>query len=319
MLGHLVFYKGTSPVVAIPLDGGLKIALIGVNCFPSYTFKRKIFKVFMAVRILIFFIFPISFKRQCHVPVECFQDQEFLREMHSVFIWSLVSGRGRAYVHFLSQSGIKKYFSKLTINSSDFGLLHNERDSLQFFSNAKNFSVPSVSCFVNTDRYCFLVTESIPADFKLCHPETSEFPTDIASEIQTTYNKIPVFELVNSLSCFDKSTFNSLITNLDKTELVDVSRIHGDFGSENIFKNKKDEYIVIDWERSEKVAPILTDEVGYWLGKHHKIIKNDIKEASKRFRRYAENKKEIDVLLALVFLCLAKFDLAEKILKVRNS
>ena len=53
---HFIFYYKRKPLVAVPLDGGFKVAFSGLCCLPSNTYKRKFFKIYMFFRILFHYL-----------------------------------------------------------------------------------------------------------------------------------------------------------------------------------------------------------------------------------------------------------------------
>ena len=89
-----------------------------------------------------------------------------------------------------------------------------------------------------------------------------------------------------------------------------VSQVHGDFGSENIFINKKGKFLVIDWERHTYEGPHYTDLVAFWLGSNHRKIKNGNQIINLKFNEHFKDVKRIDLALALAFLVAMNFDLA---------
>ena len=105
----------------------------------------------------------------------------------------------------------------------------------------------------------------------------------------------------------------------DRQTKIYVSKVHGDFGSENIFKKKENgRFYIIDWERSTDIAPYLTDKIAHWLGAHHKQIKKNA-EVCKNFTLTFQNEKEIDVAMGLLFLISVNFDLAIMVAKQWKS
>ena len=213
-------------------------------------------------------------------------------------------------MHVLDKKGTKKYFTKITLKRDDYQLLENERNSLLYFSNAKTFNVPSVIDFTKNNLYCSLTTSYIDTDYFLNHPENNIFPNEIANEIAGVVKKIPLYQTIDEDALKQDCIFNDFLKTLNNDILVKVAKAHGDFGSENIFQNSRGDYLIIDWERSEDLTPYLSDKVAYWLGKYHRLIKNDINMAYNNFRHSFEKYNKVDVVLSLHFLNSVKFDLA---------
>ena len=310
---HFVFYKGKAPVIAVPVGAGLKVAFISVGCFPSHTFIRKAFKIYMLLRISLYFFVPLKSGKIDNLLKEWFERSQVSKGLYPVFIWSLVDGRERYYVHLLDKKGNKRYFAKITAKKDNYQLLENEKNSLEYFLNAKTFSVPKIVHFTKGNLYCSLITEYIGIGYSLSHPESNTFPGKISNEISGEVQNLLVDEVIDRNSIKKQNTLNDYIKSLDKDILVKVVRVHGDFGSENIFKNSVGKYLIIDWERSKDKSPYLVDQIAFWLGKNHRLVKENSKITYADFRHDFEEYSDIDIALGLYFLNSAEFNLAELI------
>jgi hypothetical protein len=330
----MIFYKNKRPVIRIPIDASLKTSLVAVSCLPSYTTRRKYYKLYLYFRIITNFLFVKHFLDiKDSLIDEAFTDRvvKFAlipenKKLYPVFIWSLVDGRERYYVHFLDANGNKLYFGKITTKKEDYSLLENEKEQLEKFSSAKSFDVPKVIIFNENDKYCSLITTHIGDNFKLYHPENNIFPKKIVSEIQRKPASKSYQEYIKyswwhtGLKDIKSLTeFSRYINGFDRQTEIYVSKVHGDFGSENIFKRKENgRFYIIDWERSTDIAPYLTDKIAHWLGAHHKQIKKNA-EVCKNFTLTFQNEKEIDVAMGLLFLISVNFDLAIMVAKQWKS
>ena len=86
-----------------------------------------------------------------------------------------------------------------------------------------------------------------------------------------------------------------------------VCRIHGDFGSENLFVDR-DRFWVIDWERSTGVGPAVADRVAYWLGANLALARRAPVEALRVLKtQLAQHGSFSDMCVALAFLSTAEF------------
>lgn len=323
----MIFYKNKQPIISIPTDNSLKIAWVAVGCFPSRTFVRKFFKISIYLRVVLYFLIkPLmkSHNRLDEILVVWFKDTQklFNNKLHPVFIWSLVKGRKRYYVHLLDEKGNKCYFAKITAKKQDYVFLETEKKQLEHFANAKTFSVPIVKSFTQNNRYCSLITHYLDAIFKLRHPDTYQFPIVVANEIASKTQNVLYADIVK----FDWhqkgyqrikqiTNYNKFINAIDHKKPVTISQAHGDFGGENIFTDNKDKLCVIDWESFTSNAPYLTDKIAYWLGSNHKNIKNNSVQTYKNFIIYFKNEQDNDVALALLFLISVDFNLAYILVK----
>jgi len=329
MLDLKIFYLRNKPIIAIPVNCSLKLSFMAVSCFPSFTLKKKIYKIYLYLYVLLTSLFIKKNNDEMNNPeLEIFlifyQDfikRETNKNIFPVFLWSTVDGRQRYYVHFLNLNGEKKYFAKLTTNINDYSLIKTEYNNLLLLEKRKKsevllFSTPKVIDFKTNHIYCSLVVESIKKGYKLFHPEKNPIPLELIKNIQgKIYKKdledIMSFEWWKNSKSFDEvSILRKYIISLNKDTYVDIAFGHGDFGGENIFQNNKKEFIVIDWERSTTNAPILLDLISYWLGKNHKELKNNQTEVIDEFYNYFKSYSQKDVALALIFLASVNFDLS---------
>ena len=75
-----------------------------------------------------------------------------------------------------------------------------------------------------------------------------------------------------------------------------------DFGSENIFYSKNKTFYLIDFEFFCESAPALTDILSFWIGKYHKLIKNNDKNLLKIFKKDFQNYDENEIILSFIYL-----------------
>lgn len=321
----MIFYKNNRPIISIPTGVSLKISLVSISCLPSHTLVRKVFKVYLYFRIFTSYFMIKYFSKSNKYPLDKILVDWFEKvilvlgnqELYPVYIWSLVEGRQRYYVHLLDADGNKKYFTKITTKKVDYNLLENEKKQLEYFSNKDTFYVPRVVNFEKNEKYCSLITSYLEEGFNLYHPESHTFPKKISLEIcekpiNLLYSKIveTSWWKIGYLRAKSMINYFNFINSSDAQTEINVCKIHGDFGSENIFINNKNKFYIIDWERSTNDAPYLTDMIAFWLGGHHKLIKENSAKAYEKLMQEFKNEKHIDLAMALLFLISVNFDLA---------
>jgi len=329
MLDLKIFYLKNKPIIAIPVNCSWKLSFMAVSCFPSFTLKKKIYKIYLYLYVLLTSLFIKKDNDDINNPeleifLTFYQDfikRETNKNIFPVFLWSTVDGRQRYYVHFLDLNGEKKYFAKLTTNKDDYSLIEAEYNNLLLLEKRKKseellFTTPKVINFENNYKYCSLIVESMKKDYKLFHPEKNPIPLKLIRNIQGEIHKknledVKSFEWWLNSKLFDEvSILRKYIMSLSQDTYVDITFGHGDFGGENIFQNNKEKFIVIDWERSTTNAPVLLDLISYWLGKNHKELKNNQTEVIDEFYNYFKSYSQKDVALALIFLASVNFDLS---------
>ena len=329
MQEHTIYFKHNLPLIAIPINVSLKCSLKAINCLPSFTLNRKLFKIYLYLITPIFYfvnkIYPKPVNNEHLVELvnwaNNFKNKHNKPLLYPIFIWSLVPNRKRYYIHFIDEKGNKIWFVKLTFNKDDFTFLNNEYHQLsniqRIRKKSKLFSTPKIIDFgINKDS-CFLATESLHKNNKLFHPSRNKFPEALSKEIQGTVMQVSqayIFKLDWWIKFeLRKHEFRELdffIHKFSNNSLVDLSFVHGDFGSENILIDKNGFFIVIDWERATSNGPYYVDIIAYWLGQNHKMIKKNSKKAIKQFYKYFNKIEKVDLAFALCFLVAANFNLA---------
>ena len=318
---HKIFSKGGNLYLGIPLDLNF-IDLIKVLKFiPSFTIKRKLYKIYVFFVVILFKLLRLSKNNERLIEIDKIVSKNpTLSKFKYIVVWSLVPNRKRCYIYFYDSKVELVYFGKLSQNTNDFDLLGNEYDFLLNYKTQKTntqFQTPSVIHFKEGKKYSFLVVESIPNNFKLFHPEKN----DLSERVYNCLNSNKVTHDVDK--CYTQNWWINFLAEKDTTiglynyivsnkgdSKIGLSFIHGDLGSENIFKNNLDNLYIIDWERSCKMGPYLTDRVAFWLGKNHNNDNN-----IEGFNEFFKKENKLDLALALCFLVSANFDLAIKVSK----
>jgi hypothetical protein len=319
------FYIRNKLFLSIPINVSIKTIFIFVNCIPSFTFKKKVYKVYLLLALVTYKLFSL-FKEadnlnsnNIHSHITSFLSSQDLI-LNYMIIWSLVEERNRAYIHFIDSSNQKQFFGKFSFKKSDFKLIINEKNYLQEFDEDRTkitfYKVPKLVFFDLNEDYIFLVLTTIPQDFSLYHPSNNKLPKKVLNNIQKNISSCNLSSVLNkkwwidfsSLKNKPESLYKYIMKHSDNEQII-LTSVHGDFGSENIFHNNN-EFFIIDWERYSSCAPILVDQIAFWMGKHHKQIKANPKFMSLSLKKEYESFKKIEFLLAIAFLVSVNFNLA---------
>lgn len=329
MQKHKIYYKNNSPLIAIPINESLLCSLKAIKCLPSFTFNRKLFKIYLYLTLPFFYYLnkinlkPVNNEKL----IGLVQWSDNFKKKHGeikfqiVVIWSLVPNRKRYYIHFLDEQGNKIWFGKLTRNEDDYVFLKNEFQQLSNIQSkeikSNLFSTPHIIDFGINKELCFLVTESLDKKYRLFHPSKNKFPKDLAKEIHGEIRKINKDEIFKQgwwnnfeLRRFEYRNLDLYTRKSDKKCFINVCLVHGDFGSENIFLNENGIFKVIDWERATNIGPYYVDIIAYWLGQNHKMLKKNSEKTIEQFYIDFNEVRKIDLAFALCFLVGANFNLA---------
>lgn len=321
-MNFVVFRYGGRPVIAVPLDGSLRVLRSSIACLPSFTFKRKVFKLFALVwgsaiwvgrRLGL--VGGIGLDSADQALVE--RIKGFCPEAVSVVpIWSLVPDRPRSYFRVFDAAARELAFAKVSTAEPGRTRLQVEARALQAYEDAETFDCPHLLKLDVTDDAVVLITTALPRGSQLLHAEVNTFPKAIHAEIR--------YRVISSTMATVRKTEwyrRGIEANLDNprvmmdlrainaAELVSLAPVHGDFGSENFFADPAGRVFLVDWEHHSLEAPVLTDEVGFWIGRHHRAVQRGQSEVAKDFALAFRSKPTKDILLALVYL--SAFDVTD--------
>lgn len=334
---HFIFSKSGKPFLAIPVNAPLSISLASISCLPSFTFKRKLFKILLFAVVLALY-YPLKllwFKKNSNSDFIELENwcESFLKKLEKtnvyfVIIWSLVPNRERFYVHFIDNKGFF-WFAKLTANPRDAKLLMNEANKiidLNKVVRSNIYGTPEVIGYGDYNNLSYVVLNYLAKDERLFHPSKNQLPVTLLNSVRGDVRKKELQEVFHLgwWHEFDlvRNEYNKLSEFIAKSSIhsiVSLSNVHGDFGSENILLDSNGSFKVIDWERSHSEGPFFVDEVAFWLGRNHKEIKRNAQDVVSRFYSSFKEVPKIDLGLALCFLVGANFDLATVISKDWNK
>jgi aminoglycoside phosphotransferase len=308
--------------MALPLDSSFSVLRAGCVAFPAFTLKRKIFRI--AALILAGVLWGA---RRVGLPAGAHLDsadaavlariKEACPQMAAaMLIWSLVPGRQRIYVRVFDANANECAFAKVSRVEPGRSWLQVEATALHRYSEARSFSCPRVLMLDVTETDVLLLTSALPPGSTLRHAETSIFPRTIQSEIQNQVVQAS-FSSLHRRAWYKRGiaalAANARVTSelaaIDDASPVALAPAHGDFGSENFYVDPARRVYLIDWEHFCDAAPILTDEVGFWIGKNHRAIRRGAREVARDFAQEFEEHCDSDLLLALIFL--SAFDITD--------
>lgn len=309
-------------VIAIPLDYGIGALYASVASLPDSTYKRKLFKVYA-----LFWAFALWLALRLGIghgntlpPL----DDNLVRRIRGfcpeamavVPIWSLVPGRPRSYFRVFGAGAREIGFAKVSTSGPGRERLETEAMALEKYRTAVTFKCPqTIALDVSVDAVT-LVTAALPASSRLLQARDHQFPAAIQREIQGEVVLSFVSELRQAgwyRQGLDRNKANNgfyrFIEDIPDHSAVQVGPAHGDFGSENFFADRAGHVFLIDWEHYSEKAPILTDVVGFWIGKHHRVIQSGAVVVARNFAQSFLDATEADLALALLYL--SAFDVTD--------
>ena len=234
-----------------------------------------------------------------------------------------LSLRKRLYL-FKTGKNQDVYFSKI-IWGEEVDNVKNELSLKQYFEGSADFFgvFPDKTIFIDQDNVAYVEYKLLPLNSRLLIHKPSKIYNYFLS-LNTKHNTIKSLKL----SAIKKKPWWSgfeqkaprefveyILQNCNK-EFYQFMFCHGDLGSENVFLYEE-KYFIIDWEKSNEFAPVITDLVGIKLGNNSNEIiraKNITKNAHYLKEFYTKNIPEIytfdDFLLAIAYYIGTNYNLA---------
>jgi len=326
---------GNRPLLAFPC-ASYNAHIAALHCFPAYTRKRKLFLIAMQMAVrtgvssrlwkTVFSPLSVIDASVLTTWLETLSEQLHKPCLYPVFVWPADAERGRVYIHLLDQSGNRVAFVKLALDQSNIDLIQNEKSVLRQLNTARwpNVRVPKVLGEGMIQGCCYLMVESAPQQAKTIDRKNTLVIDEIISVYAGEPWRMPMVEVEKLMwwQCFMGQTqFDSKLFQTIKDvalDGVDVCRVHGDLNQTNILLTGEEVWL-LDWERSCKAAPYLTDAICAEVDLLWPITQKNIALAFNRFRAVHWDNQGLKyrhgVLLALAFLHAADFTPATAMLE----
>ena len=310
-----------------------------VRRFPGNTKKKLVVR--MALIISVFFFIDrifnkFMFRRSSRDNDILASIDSFIRsypeftDARFVVIWPQDNARKRVHVHLYDKFMSQTAFGKFTIEVGREASIINESVALATLNGVafKSFFVPVLIACREYKYGTGLLMSSLPKDSILKHPRDYKFPLCVVKEYQAELVQVGVYSLIEEAwwgSFADSISENCPLyiyiqNSLDQS--IRIGRVHGDFGSENIYALHGD-YWIIDWESSSQRAPYCVDELAYWIGGKYKFVINDTHNAVRRllaeYKNFYCTPSRLELMCSLAFLHGTGFHLASKIINVMQQ
>lgn len=237
----------------------------------------------------------------------------------------------RVYAFDIDRMGHATIVWKIALTNEAAKGLEKEQCALAFIAEKAPFQVPSLLHYRDWDGGGMIATTAAPKSFLLHGKSNGLQPALFEAIGGLSGEKSPL-----SLAEFDDDRWRrtwgvmtnerlrKVISDEDDLAQLDFRSCHGDLGSENVLSINRgravSDYYLVDWEHFSQFAPALVDEVGYWLGAHHRSFKGwRTKSAlalTDLFLRWAETAKggRFASVVALIYLASRGIDLAQMLI-----
>ena len=332
--GYLLYRFARKPVIAVPASSQ-KLKLAGLKCYRGITIRRASFawmaRLLTRLRVDRLLTRPVDSSLSSLLPFS-FQDWlDTLRKSmgapsaEAVIVWPPQSDRGRIYIHLLDANARPLAFVKLALDTLNDEYLRSEAQTIEKLKALRltSFRIPSLIKIGKWNGHCYCVFEPIPTDAKPVQSSWSSFPRDCVREYAGPVRTIGRQQLTKLdwwKNFWDvtppESAFAQDVRKAQE-QPIRVCRAHGDLGVMNMI-GVDDQILIFDWEECCDDAPILTDELMFFLVLNQREFLAKpvvgLRKLNERYLSGASAQRRCDVVMALAFIRASDKPVATKIL-----
>lgn len=240
--------------------------------------------------------------------------KEINDQAQPVVIWPPQPDRARVYVHLLDNHGRPLAFVKASLDDIEDERLRTEAEVLRALNTRRlrTFHVPVLRHEGFWKNHRYIVQEALPTTALPLPTVPGRFPRDCIEELGgpvrlAKLEEVETFDWwrrFNRVAAESARGFLDELRGLIQNDGLPVRRVHGDIGSANLAMDNGRLW-VMDWEESADTGPVLTDEIGYDLAAHTRMLRwrpqKELNRFSARYLRGASQERRRDVMAALAF------------------
>ena len=332
--GYLLFRFARKPVIAVP-DSSQKVKLAGLKCYRGITIRRASFawmtRLLTRLRIDWLLTQPVDSSLSSLLPfnfhdwLDTFRQTMGAPSAEAVIVWPPQSDRGRIYVHLIDANARPLAFVKLALDALNDEFLVSEAQTIEKLRalQLKSFYIPSLIETGKWNGHYYCVFEPIPPDAKPVQSSWSSFPRDCIKEYAGQVRIIDLQQLTelnwwkNFWRKMSPESAFAQDVRMAQGHSIRVCRAHGDLGTMNMIR-VDDQILIFDWEECCDDAPLLTDELMFFLVlNQRKFLAKPhagLRELNQRYLSGASAQRRCDVIMALAFIRASDKPVATKIL-----
>ena len=237
----------------------------------------------------------------------------------------------RVYAFDIDRTGHASIVWKIALTRDAAKGLEKEKSALEFIAEKTPFQVPRLLRYCGWDGGGMIATTAAAKPFLLHKKGTRLQPAlfDAIGGLSGETNSLSLTEFDDdrwrrTCGAMTNERLRNVISDAGDLAQLDFCSCHGDLGSENILSINRgravSDFYLVDWEHFSQSAPALVDEVGYWLGAHHRSFKGwrttSAPALTDLFLRWAETVKggRFASVVALIYLASRGIDLAQMLI-----
>lgn len=321
---YIIFKYKSRNIISIPYYNKI-IRNNGYKFYLGSTIRKKIIRII--IRLLTKFRLEYIISYQSETPIPNHKNFEFetwldkikddlnVHNLYAVVNFPSQIYRHRVYVNLLNEYGNSVAFAKLSLDDkNNIDLLNESKNIHELNKNRFSFSMPNILIH---DSFCgceYLIFESFPIDSLLKDGKWETFKF-YSNELYKYINEV---KCISNLSWWDDFLNNATIKNKEfflddisllNNNLIETCLVHGDLhrGNTCLIENK---VLLFDWESSCIDAPIMTDEIVFFLAEHQRMVSYNPKKVAIKIREHFIKGKDkitkLNVGMALAFLSTTK-------------
>ncbi len=330
---YRIYHVGGKPLLAV-IDAPRRLRLPSLARFQAFSMKRRWFKRFIAAAMHARMDWYVSSVVSSRALIEGLDLQAWLEhardrlgigELFAAVQWPAQAERRRVYLHLLDASGAPVAFVKLSAGDPE-GRLANEAAALRRLSRLAPlpFAFPGILDEGEFEGHTYLVLDPLPPGAKAAAPSWQVLERSVRSYAGPV-QKLSAEEKQGApwwvRVCENRAVevaFNAELCEFANEEIT-VCNAHGDLSVANLAEAGGKLWIM-DWEQNDEKAPILADEISYYLSYNRRMMLRDatasVRALEAAYLRGATRERRRDVMLALAFLHYANRHIAMQV--VRN-
>ncbi len=318
---YIIFGFQGRNILAIPLENK-HIRKSAYKFYRGTTIRRKIVR--LGIRLLTKLNLEATIGYRTNTPVPRFPDFDFeswlenierslnIGKLYAIVSFPSQTQRKRFYVNLVSKQGEPIAFAKVSLDDENDVYLLNESNNIYKLSKGSySFNIPNILIEDKFQGHRYLVFKSFPLNTayrnNTWESTLKKYSKELCKDTHDT-------KFINELSWWDKfikevplkdrETFSKDI-NIKGDNIVEVCLAHGDLHNGNICY-MDDEAWLFDWEASCIDAPIMTDEVVFFLASNQREIVSDPVNIARKLMKEIigndDNNTKEKVAMALAFL-----------------
>ena len=319
---YRVFSWSGRPVLSLPIGCPSQVKRAGIGLYKPLSARRWLFRA--ALTGATYLGVDAFLGNRARTPVPACPDfpfEEFVamvgQKLGQADLQGIVSfpsdpSRDRFYVNLLSPRAVQAGFAKVSLSSATDSCFEREAQAIREMAALPNrsFQVPKVLAEGRISSHRFLVLEPLPGNASPMAEGWEGTTQRCRDELSVGTRRVQSIGELSWWPAFQEMAAE--VTPLSEEvqswpqQTVEVCRAHGDFSRANLCRDGRAIWLY-DWEDTAADAPVMTDEVTFFLERRpRRLLSRPDQVATslgRRFLAQSAGEARKDLAMALAFLC----------------